>query len=84
MMSATSNNLSFCLRCVPPITFSTNESLAEVWAAFSDSLSDDRAGRWVEPLLSQTHVGRQQIYLPYFYYQAPRETYPGSRPFGHW
>lgn len=40
--------------------------------------------KWTLPSDSTQFVGRQQLWLPYFYYQRPRDTYPDTIPFGLW
>eukprot|EP00937_MAST-01D_sp_MAST-1D-sp2_P006342 g6342.t1 len=40
--------------------------------------------RWTEPTDAARFVGMQQVFLPYFYYQAPRDSYPGTQRFGTW
>eukprot|EP00300_Choanocystis_sp_HF-7_P000781 c10644_g1_i1.p1 GENE.c10644_g1_i1~~c10644_g1_i1.p1 ORF type:complete len:260 (+),score=43.76 c10644_g1_i1:411-1190(+) len=32
--------------------------------------------KWVIPERSETYIGMMPVYLPYFYYQVPRTTYP--------
>lgn len=39
---------------------------------------------WTEPAGSDRFIGQQPVFLPYFYYQAPKPTYPGTRRFGSW
>jgi len=40
--------------------------------------------RWTQPADSGRFVGMQQVALPYFFYQAPRDAYPGTQRFGSW
>lgn len=41
-------------------------------------------GKWTVHLESSRFVGRQPVYLPYFFYQQPLPAYPGTAPFGFW
>ena len=40
--------------------------------------------KWTVHHDSSRYVGRQAVFLPYFYYQKPLDTYQGNRPFGFW
>ena len=40
--------------------------------------------KWTLPEVSARFVGRQRIFLPYFYYQLPQSSYPGTLPWGWW
>jgi len=39
--------------------------------------------KWIVPESSATHIGRSPVWLPYFYWQLPQDTYPGRRHIGY-
>eukprot|EP00750_Incisomonas_marina_P019319 INCI3286.1.p1 GENE.INCI3286.1~~INCI3286.1.p1 ORF type:complete len:530 (-),score=83.09 INCI3286.1:192-1781(-) len=40
--------------------------------------------KWNVPAYSDTFIGAATVWEPYFYYQSPKDTYPGTRIGGLW